>query len=115
MLDASTSESMSPGLQKVAEQSRESRQRKSRMVEISLSGSGEGPGRVTGRGYSTTQAGCHGGAPASRAGLWKTADDRGWDRSRALAGRTSGTPKVELIQGLIPLGLTHVHECWTMK
>ena len=55
MLDASTSESMSPGLQKVAEQSRESRQRKSRMVEISLSGSGEGPGRVTGRGYSTTR------------------------------------------------------------
>ena len=27
--------------------------RKSRMVEISLSGSGEGPGRATGRGYST--------------------------------------------------------------
>mgnify|MGYP003715178223 FL=1 len=25
------------------------------MVEISLSGSGEGPGRATGRGYSTTK------------------------------------------------------------
>jgi hypothetical protein len=28
--------------------------RQSRMVEISLSGSSEGPGRATGRGYSTT-------------------------------------------------------------
>ena len=31
-------------------------QRKSRMVEISSSGSGEGPGWETGRGYSTVEA-----------------------------------------------------------
>ncbi len=36
--------------------SRETFVRKSRMVEISLSGSGEGPGRATARGYSTRAA-----------------------------------------------------------
>ena len=30
------------------------------MVEISMSGSGEGPGRVTDRGYSTTHTLCLG-------------------------------------------------------
>jgi hypothetical protein len=44
---------MSPELLKVVER-HESHQRRSRMVEISLSGSGEGPGKATTRGYSTT-------------------------------------------------------------
>ena len=39
---------MAPGLLEVVEK-HESHQRKSRMVDISLSGSGEGPGRVTAR------------------------------------------------------------------
>ena len=37
--------------------SHETIQRKSRMVEISLSGSGEGPGGAIPRGYSTTRKG----------------------------------------------------------
>jgi len=50
MANASTLEDMSPGLVKVVEPyNHESHQRKSRMVEISLSGSGEGPGWVTSR------------------------------------------------------------------
>jgi hypothetical protein len=72
MSQASTWIAMSPELQKVAERVlwglavRESQPRKSRMVEISKSGSGEGPGRATGRGYSTVQ--CRGpGQPAIRA------------------------------------------------
>jgi hypothetical protein len=53
MPNALTLERMSPQLRKVAAR-REPCRRKSRMVEISLSGSGEGLGRATGRGYSTT-------------------------------------------------------------
>jgi hypothetical protein len=59
MSQASTWIAMSPELQKVAVRVlwglafRESQPRKSRMVEISKYGSGEGPGRATGRGYST--------------------------------------------------------------
>ena len=50
MPNALTLESMSPELVKVvATWSHEPHRRKSRMVEISLSGSGEGPGRVTSR------------------------------------------------------------------
>ena len=52
MSNASTLDSMPPQLRKVAEC--ESYRRKSRMVEISLSGSGEGLGWATSRGYSTT-------------------------------------------------------------
>ena len=48
MPNALTLADMSPGLLEVVEK-HESHQRKSRMVEISLSGSGEGPGRVTSR------------------------------------------------------------------
>jgi len=50
--NALTLERMSPQLVKVAEH-RESYLRRSRMVEISKSGSGEGFGWVTGRSYST--------------------------------------------------------------
>jgi hypothetical protein len=65
MNDALTSKHHAPGPQRIAERawckppwvpnpgSREPRQRKSRMVEISMSGSGEGPGWETGPGYST--------------------------------------------------------------
>jgi hypothetical protein len=52
MPNALTLERMSPQLRKVAAR-REPCRRKSGMVEISLSGSGEGLGRATGRGYST--------------------------------------------------------------
>ena len=45
---------MSPELLKVVACSHEPHQRKSRMVAISLSGSGEGPGWATAPGYSTT-------------------------------------------------------------
>src|SRR5262249_26073886 len=61
MADAQTLGFMSPQLREVAEQpcraggeGREACCRKSRMVEISLSGSGEGPGWATSRGYSTS-------------------------------------------------------------
>ena len=59
---ASTPVPMSPGLLKVVVpaspcrcggRTHESYRRKSRMVEISSSGSGEGPGWATGPGYST--------------------------------------------------------------
>jgi len=50
MPNALTLETMSPGLLKVGEmRSPEPHRRKSRMVEISLSGSGEGPGWETSR------------------------------------------------------------------
>ncbi len=50
MSNALTWEAMSPGLLKVVEmRSREPHRRKSRMVAISLSGSGEGPGWATSR------------------------------------------------------------------
>ena len=49
MSNALTLYDMSPGLQEVVGCRHEPHQRKSRMVEISLSGSGEGPGWVTSR------------------------------------------------------------------
>src|SRR5262249_5320191 len=59
--DAPTLGPLSPKLREVAErpcraggEGREACCRKSRMVEISLSGSGEGPGWASSRGYSTT-------------------------------------------------------------
>ena len=53
MFNALTLGDMSPELLKVADESASRTLRRSRMVEITSSGSGEGPGWADGRGYST--------------------------------------------------------------
>jgi hypothetical protein len=48
------------------------------MVEISMSGSGEGPGRVTGRGYSTGALRAMQGNAAGPRCLQRCNDEPGW-------------------------------------
>jgi len=69
------------------------------MVKISLSGSGEGPGRVTGRGYSTSSDGGLGSSTSPSYDVYPSGRPVRWTFSGTLAQRR-GVPKHALVDGV---------------